>query len=118
MSHHFLLPRGRLPDDIPLYLPSKHSVTATSFNSSSRRLPATSLSASPPFPYHPSRATMDGSCWRASYHIDPIAGSLHLCGPPGLLSGSPLYRHGRSSRVATGATMGSRSPALAGPHGR
>jgi hypothetical protein len=86
MSHHFLLPRGRLPDDIPLCLPSKHSVTATSFNSSSRRSPATSLSASPPFPYHPSRAAMDGSCWRASYHTDPIAGSPHLCGPPGLLS--------------------------------
>jgi hypothetical protein len=47
MSRHFLLPRGHLPDGSPLRPPSEHSVTATSFDSSSRHSPSPSTNGPP-----------------------------------------------------------------------
>jgi hypothetical protein len=124
-SRHFLLPRGHLSDGSLLWQPSEHSVTAMSFDSSSRRSPTTSPAPStngPPH-HHRSPAAQVTPPWmapagEAPTTPTPIVDSPHLHGPPGPLSGSHRHRHGRSGRVATGATMGARSPALAGPQGQ
>jgi hypothetical protein len=125
MSRHFILPRGRLPDGSPLRPPSEHSVTTTSFDSSSRRSPNTSLVPSTNgLPHHRhSPATRVVPPWTTPVGEPlttptPIVDSPHLRGPPSPLSGCPHRRHGRSDRVTTGATVGARFPALARPQGQ
>jgi hypothetical protein len=93
-SYHFLLPRGRLPNGSPLRPPSEHSVTATSFDLSSRCSLTTSLS---PFtnglPHHRrSRATRVAPPWTAAAGEPPTTPPPHIQLPAPPLSSWPPLR--------------------------